>query len=210
MWERGEYIPYSTEKAIEVIAEMKGLVPPWARIQRIQRDIPVPLIEAGVDKGHLRELIKERMRSHGHRCRCIRCREIGLMGVGDPDPKDVVMIETEYEASGGREVFISYELPHLDALVGYARLRVGDGPQAKLRELKVFGRMVPLNQRAEGWQHRGYGRELVARAEQLARERGCEAVRVTSGVGVRLYYKSLGYQHDGVYMTKRLGYAERS
>lgn len=205
MWERGEYEPYSTEQAIQVIMEMKCLVPPWARIQRIQRDIPVPLIEAGVDKGHLRDLIKERMCHHGHRCRCIRCREVGLMGAGDHDPRDVVMNEAEYAASGGTEVFISFDLPHRDALVGYARLRVGDDPSARLRELKVFGRMVPLKLKTEGWQHRGYGRELVARAEQIAQEKGCQVIQVTSGVGVRQYYASLGYERDGVYMAKRLG-----
>lgn len=205
MWQRGEYSPYTTDEAVELMAEMKRLVPPWARIQRIQRDIPVPLIEAGVDKGHLRELIKERMRSRGHECRCIRCREVGLKGVKDYRPEDVVMNEMKYIASGGEEDFISFELPEQDALIGYARLRTGDGPMAGLRELKVFGRMVPIKQQGGGWQHRGYGRELVARAEEVAREAGCDAIRVTSGVGVREYYRSLGYSRDGVYMAKRLG-----
>lgn len=205
MWQRGEYAPYSTEEAVTLMAEMKRLVPPWARIQRIQRDIPVPLIEAGVDKGHLRELIKERMRSHGHECRCIRCREVGLKGVKDYRPEDVVMSETSYRASGGEEAFICFELPEHDALVGYARLRTGDSPVAGLRELKVFGRMVPINKQGGGWQHRGFGKELVARAEEAAREKGCNAIRVTSGVGVREYYRSLGYSRDGVYMSKSLG-----
>ena len=205
MWQRGEYAPYTTEEAVALMAEMKCLVPPWTRIQRIQRDIPVPLIEAGVDKGHLRELIKERMRSQGQECRCIRCREVGLKGVKDYNSEDVVMNETVYRASGGEEDFISFELPEQDALIGYARLRTGDGPVAGLRELKVFGRMVPLKKQGGGWQHRGYGRELVARAEEVAREKGCDAIRVTSGIGVREYYRSLGYSRDGVYMAKSLG-----
>jgi elongator complex protein 3 len=204
MWARKEYAPYDTEGAVALMAEMKCLVPPWARIQRIQRDIPVPLIEAGVDKGHLRELIKERMRSQGRECRCIRCREVGLKGVKDYRPEDVEMREAVYRASGGEENFITLELPHLDALVGYARLRTGDGPVAGLRELKVFGRMVPIHRQGEGWQHRGFGRELVARAEEAAREKGCDAIRVTSGVGVREYYRSVGYARDGVYMSKAL------
>ncbi|MDW5561780.1 MAG: tRNA uridine(34) 5-carboxymethylaminomethyl modification radical SAM/GNAT enzyme Elp3 [Methanomassiliicoccus sp.] len=205
MWQQGEYAPYTTDEAVELMAEMKRLVPPWVRIQRIQRDIPVPLIEAGVDKGHLRELIKERMRSKGHECRCIRCREVGLKGVKDYRPEDVVMTETAYQASGGDETFIAFELPEQDALVGYARLRTGDGPVAGLRELKVFGRMVPIKKQGGGWQHRGYGKELVARAEEVARDKGCEAIRVTSGVGVREYYRSLRYSRDGMYMKKTLG-----
>ena len=205
MWSSGDYRPYTTEEAVEVMAEMKTMVPPWARIQRIQRDIPVPLVEAGVDKGHLRELIQERMRDKGQGCRCIRCREVGLRGIKDYDPKDVEMRETAYEASDGREHFISLELPHLDALVGYVRLRTGDGDIAGVRELKVFGRMVPLGRRTEGYQHRGHGKELLARAEEVARSRGCSSVRITSGIGVRPYYASLGYRRDGVYMVKRLG-----
>jgi elongator complex protein 3 len=204
MWARGEYKPYTTEEAVEVMAEMKRLVPPYVRIQRIQRDIPVPLIEAGVDKGHLRELIKDRLRSRGQECRCIRCREVGLKGISGYSIEDTVIKEETYEASGGREHFISCDLPSQDALVGYVRLRTGDGPVAAIRELKVFGRMVPLNRSGEGWQHRGLGKELVARAEERAKDLGCEKVRVTSGVGVRRYYSGLGYGRDGPYMTKTL------
>ncbi len=205
MWQHGEYRPYTTEEAVGLMAEMKELVPPWARIQRIQRDIPVPLIEAGVDKGHLRDMIKERMRARGRECRCIRCREVGLKGVRTYDPDDVELKEETYQASGGTERFISFELPGEDALIGYARLRTGDGPEAILRELKVFGRMVPLRRQDGGFQHRGFGKELVARAEDIATGEGCAAIRITSGVGVREYYRSLGYARDGVYMSKSLG-----
>jgi elongator complex protein 3 len=204
MWRAGEYRPYTTEEAVDVLSEMKRMVPPWARIQRIQRDIPVPLIEAGVDKGHLRELIKERMRVRGHQCRCIRCREVGLKGIRDYDPSDVEARSIDYTASGGKEHFISFELPHLDALVGYVRLRTGDGEAAGVRELKVFGRMVPFKRRVDGYQHRGYGKELLAYAEEAARMEGCTSIRVTSGVGVRPYYASLDYHRDGVYMAKAL------
>ena len=204
MWARGEYRPYSTEEAVAVMAEMKRSVPPWVRIQRIQRDIPVPLIEAGVDKGHLRELIRERMRSEGHHCRCVRCREVGLKGVRDHHAEDVEMKEVTYDASGGTEHFISLEIAEMDALVGYARLRTGDGLVASLRELKVFGRMTPISHRGDGWQHRGHGKDLLARAEEIAQEEGCGSIRVTSGVGVRNYYAALGYERSEVYMLKRL------
>lgn len=204
MWARGEYRPYTTEEAVEIMAEMKRLVPPWVRIQRIQRDIPVPLIEAGVDKGHLRELIKERMRSQGRQCRCIRCREVGLKGIRDYTVDQLRLEVQRYEASGGAESFISFELPEQDALVGYVRLRTDGSPLASIRELKVFGRLVPLKGAGVGWQHRGVGKDLMVRAEEAASDAGCERIRVTSGVGVRRYYASLGYQRDGVYMSKRL------
>lgn len=204
MWESGEYRPYTTDEAVGVIARMKSIVPPYVRIQRIQRDIPVPLIEAGVDKGHLRELVRERMRLDGAACRCIRCHEVGLMGIDDYSADDARPGELVYEASGGKEHFITVSLPERDALIGYARLRTGDGPVASIRELKVFGRIVPLDQEGEGWQHRGFGRELVSRTEEKAKEQGCSSIRVTSGVGVRRYYASLGYRREGMYMAKRL------
>ena len=206
MWRDGAYSPYSTEEAVQVIAEMKSLVPPYVRIQRIQRDIPVPLVEAGVDKGHLRQLVRERMQLGDNRCKCIRCREVGLMGVEAYDRKDVHLNETSYRASGGTEHFVSFEIPVLGALVGYARLRLTpssfEGGPAHLRELKVFGQMAPLGDSREAWQHHGYGKELMEEVERIARDAGSGKVLVTSGVGARQYYASLGYDRSGVYMEK--------
>jgi elongator complex protein 3 len=208
MWREGAYAPYSTEEAVKVVAEMKRIVPPYVRIQRIQRDIPAPLIEAGVDKGHIRQLVKERMRSEGYGCNCIRCREVGLMGIESYEKDDVRVNVLTYKASGGTEHFISLEIPEMRALIGYARLRLcsssPSGDQAHLRELKILGQMVPIGDSGEGWQHRGFGKELMAEAERIALEAGHDEVLVTSGVGARQYYSSLGYERSGVYMTKSL------
>jgi elongator complex protein 3 len=201
-WLEGEYIPYDTEQAVELLAQMKSLTPRYVRIQRIQRDIPVPLIEAGVDKGHLRQLVKERMLEKGLVCSCVRCREVGLKGIQEweePEPEVI-----EYEASGGRETFLALNLPSSDSLIAYLRLRMDGSPMARVRELKVFGPLIPLGRRDAGWQHRGYGRHLLEEAERLALERGCESISVTSGVGVRPYYRSLGYSLEAPYMVKRL------
>ena len=80
-----------------------------------------------------------------------------------------------------------------------------DGSEtATIRELKVFGRMAKIGKDGEDWQHRGFGKELVAEAERVARENGKTSVRITSGVGVRGYYRSLGYELSRPYMVKRL------
>ncbi|HXZ23926.1 MAG TPA: tRNA uridine(34) 5-carboxymethylaminomethyl modification radical SAM/GNAT enzyme Elp3 [Methanomassiliicoccales archaeon] len=203
-WKRGEYAPYTTEQATKVVAEMKALTPKWARIQRIQRDIPAQLIEAGVDKSHLRELARSMLKAEGRECRCIRCREVGLNRVHVSRLKEARLVDDTYRASGGTEHFISFELPPRDLLVGYARLRLNeDGREAHLRELKVFGQMAPLGKEGE-WQHRGFGKELVAEAERVAASSGCDVVKVTSGVGARRYYAALGYVRDGVHMSKRI------
>jgi elongator complex protein 3 len=44
----------------------------------------------------------------------------------------------------------------------------------------------------------------MVEAERVAREAGSGEILVTSGVGVRQYYSSLGYERSGVYMAKSL------
>ena len=39
---------------MDVVAQILALVPPWTRVYRIQRDIPMPLVTSGVDHGNLR------------------------------------------------------------------------------------------------------------------------------------------------------------
>jgi len=202
-WMAGTYTPYGTDEAVRVIAEMKKLVPEYVRIQRIQRDIPVPLIEAGVDKGHLRELVKELLAQQGERCHCIRCREVGLLGMRDIDPGELAPKVISYEASGGQEEFISLVLEN-DALAGYARLRKPKGDTALIRELKVFGRMARIGERGGEWQHLGLGGRLLEMAESSAREAGYSSIKVTSGVGVRGYYASRGYERQLPYMGRSL------
>ncbi|MFQ5552803.1 MAG: tRNA uridine(34) 5-carboxymethylaminomethyl modification radical SAM/GNAT enzyme Elp3 [Thermoplasmata archaeon] len=203
LWRRGEYEEMGTEEAVRLLAEAKPHVPPYVRILRVNREIGASDIEAGVKKGHLRQLVRERMEAEGTRCRCIRCREAGLRRV-QADPEDVSMGTLRYAASGGEEVFFSFEEFGRDVLVGYARLRLCEAG-AFLRELKVFGQMVPFQQ-APGsrWQHQGYGKALMAQAERATAEAGFRRLRVTSGVGVRGYYQKLGYRLERPYMAKDL------
>ena len=216
-WRQGRYRPMSTEEAVELVARVKEMVPPWIRIMRVQRDIPAPFIDAGVDKSNLRQLVWERMRERGSRCRCIRCREAGHRareGV-EPDPDRLEVARRVYEASGGVENFISVEDWEADALVGFLRLRIpSDGAHrpeveagsALIRELHVYGRMVPVGARLSGaWQHRGWGAALMAEAERIAFEDyDARKVVVMSALGTKRYYERLGYSRDGVYMSKHL------
>lgn len=208
-WAGGTYTPLSEEEGVSLLAEMKSTVPPWVRILRIQRDIPAGLIEAGIRKGHLRELVAERMAEDGKACRCIRCREVGHRQVSAPVPsEEPKMCSIEYEASGGTEVFLSYEFVETGTLVGYARLRLPGGQKddlAFVRELHVYGPMVPIDEGpGRNWQHRGYGERLLAECERLAGDRSRAELLVTSGVGVRGYYMDLGYRRQGNYMAKVL------
>ncbi|KAM2939043.1 hypothetical protein FF1_038753 [Malus domestica] len=54
------------------------MVPPWTRVYRVQRDIPMPLVTSGVEKGNLRELALAWMEDLGLKCRDVRTREAGI------------------------------------------------------------------------------------------------------------------------------------
>lgn len=209
-WKSGAYAPMPLEKTVELLAEIKRFVPPWIRILRIQRDIPVQLIEAGVRKSHLRELVASRLREEGTACRCIRCREVGHVPSAKEGIEDqaIEFKEIRYKASKGTEMFLSYEVPSIDSLIGYARLRMpGKSVQdaALLRELHVYGQMVPISDKAGGrWQHRGFGEKLLSICEAKASEAGFGEIWVTSGVGARNYYRRFGYERKGPYMAKKI------
>jgi elongator complex protein 3 len=204
LWKSGRYMPLRTDEAVELVARVKAIVPRWCRIQRVQREIGAPDIEDGAKRGDLRVLAKERLRSQGLDCHCVRCREVGFRGV-PPRLETLTLLRSDYDSSDGLEVFLSIEDPARDVLVAYARLRIGKA-EATVRELKVFGRVVPIHQSAgERWQHRGFGRRLMSECERIARDEfRMTRMRITSGVGVRGYYRSLGYRLERPYMERAL------
>ncbi len=206
MWRRNEYQPYDFETTKELVKKIKQIVPPYVRIMRIQRDIPTHVIEAGVKKTNLRQIVQQEMEAEGKHCNCIRCREAGIRarkGIVAKKPKIYVY---EYEASRGVEFFISYEDKQNRVLLGILRLRLPYEPHRPelknayiVRELHVYGPQTPVGEKGET-QHRGIGRLLMAKAEEIAEHK----VAVISGVGVRNYYRKLGYEREGRYMVKYL------
>ncbi|MFH1404043.1 MAG: tRNA uridine(34) 5-carboxymethylaminomethyl modification radical SAM/GNAT enzyme Elp3 [Candidatus Altiarchaeota archaeon] len=215
-WVDGEFEPMTTGQAVDLIAEVKGMMPKWVRTMRIMRDIPSNLIEAGIKSSNLGQMVYRRMREKGIKCSCIRCREVGrFMEKGvEPDPDDIRIVREDYDASGGREVFLSFEDVKKDILIGFTRLRIPYRPfrpeitedSGLIRELHVYGPMVEIDERPEyEWQHRGYGTELIGEAERIAAEDfGLGRMVITSGIGVREYYRRMGYSRDGAYMSKSL------
>ncbi|MEK9132448.1 MAG: GNAT family N-acetyltransferase, partial [Patescibacteria group bacterium] len=76
---------------------------------------------------------------------------------------------------------------------------------ALMRELHTYGAQVPISEHDEmASQHMGFGKKLVAKAEEIARKNGYKKMAVISGVGIRPYYAKLGYELEGTYMTKKL------
>ena len=214
-WREGKYRPLTNEEAIELISEMYRYIPKWVRIMRVQRDVPAPIIEAGPNLGNLREFVEKRALEKGIKIREIRYREVGRALRRGLRLGRVVITREYYEASEGMEVFIAAEDIENDIIVGLLRLRIPsskahraevDSRTAIVRELHVYGPQVPVGLDYEdAWQHKGWGRKLLQTAEEIARyEFNANKIIILSGIGVREYYRKLGYvrSHNSPYMIK--------
>eukprot|EP00574_Skeletonema_japonicum_P004621 CAMPEP_0201723724 /NCGR_PEP_ID=MMETSP0593-20130828/7660_1 /ASSEMBLY_ACC=CAM_ASM_000672 /TAXON_ID=267983 /ORGANISM="Skeletonema japonicum, Strain CCMP2506" /LENGTH=597 /DNA_ID=CAMNT_0048214855 /DNA_START=144 /DNA_END=1937 /DNA_ORIENTATION=- len=217
LWKTGRYHNYTPDQLVELTASVMAMIPPWTRVYRIQRDIPMPLVSSGVEHGNLRELALARMRDLDLPCKDIRTREVGMKQIQEAvSPDDVELIRRDYVANGGWETFLAYEDPQKDILIGLLRLRkassvafrpeISEVPSSIVRELHVYGTAVAVSGRdPTRFQHQGFGMLLMEEAERIAREEhGSEKMLVISGVGTRHYYRKMGYELDGPYMSKSL------
>ena len=216
-WYRdGRYQPYPAEVMINLVTEIKSLVPKYVRISRVLRDIPAKFITGGL-KDSLRDVVKQRMKEQGVTCRCIRCREYGHRARDNWEIAEPRLVRLDYEASGGREIFLSFEDKN-ETLFGLLRLRIqpqplANGNSALIRELHIYGPEVSFHQRdPNSAQHKGLGRALLKEAERIAAgEFGALQIAVLSGIGAKDYYRSgFGYTAQGDYMVKRLKPQETS
>ncbi|MEW5897542.1 MAG: tRNA uridine(34) 5-carboxymethylaminomethyl modification radical SAM/GNAT enzyme Elp3, partial [Nanoarchaeota archaeon] len=202
-YKKGKFTPLNAKEAAKLIVEFKKSIPEYCRVQRVQRDIPTSLTEAGAEMTNLRQYMHNKF---DVQCRCIRCRE--------PKKKRInwskIKIKTyAYSSSQGKEFFISAEDTKNDLLAGFCRLRFPSQVLRKeitknsalLRELHVYGTAAGLSEKGEV-QHRGLGKKLMERAEKIAVKYGKDKIVVISGIGVRGYYKKLGYEKEGGYMVK--------
>ncbi len=186
---KGKYKPYTKEVLIETIKEIKKYIPVYVRIERIIRDIPSPLIiEGGAKSSNLRQFIDSQKI-----CKCIRCREIK-----DIKNEEVFLFKEVYEASNGKEIFLSFEDKNRKNIYSILRLRINNSDTALIREVHVYGQATPIAKK--GSQHKGLGMLMVKEAEKIANKK---KIAVISGVGVRDYYrKKLGYRLSKTYMIK--------
>ncbi len=191
-------------------------IPKYCRVIRVQRDIPSDKVVAGIKKSNLRELVEKECESKGIRIREIRYREVGhkLRDRILPDLDSVKLCRLDYDASNGKEIFLSFEDVKNDILIGFLRLRIPFEPFRQeinestglIRELHVYGPTVPIGFRMrKTWQHRGFGKVLLKKAERIAKDEfGMKKIVVMSGIGVREYYRKFGYKDDGPYVSKIL------
>ncbi|MBI4010167.1 MAG: tRNA uridine(34) 5-carboxymethylaminomethyl modification radical SAM/GNAT enzyme Elp3, partial [Candidatus Aenigmarchaeota archaeon] len=214
-WIAGKFNPLTTKEAAEIIAEAKSYVPKWCRIMRVQRDIPTFATAGGVGRTNLRQYVEKICVEKGIKCKCIRCREVGfhLKQNKRANFNNIQMTITEYGASHGKELFIAVEDLENDVLFGFVRLRYPcqllreeiTEKSALIRELHVFSSAIQIGKKSEdSFQHRGLGKSLLMKAEEIAKHDGKNKMVIISGIGAREYFRKLGYGLEGVYMTKHL------
>jgi len=182
-------------------------VQPWVRVPRIIRDIPNDYISHGNKQGHLRQIIDKQNPESNE----IRGREIKNTKLTDKP----IMLVDKFVSSEATEYFIRYVTHDKENILGFCRLRLPtniDNPflpelynSAIIRELHVYGKTTIVNKKSGGVQHLGLGQKLVKKAEWIALQNGFIDVCITSGIGVREYYKNkLGYHLEGMYMKKNV------
>jgi len=220
-YKQKKWIPYSGRTLERVLLGMKKIVPKYVRITRLIRDIPSESIIAGNKVSNLRQLLHEKMKKEGIKCKCIRCREARKEPL---DNKNVKYYQHKYSASDGMEYFLTYEDKKKDLLYAFLRLRVpsitrlhpsqAQRPELGLsvlqnasiiRELHTYGELVPIAKREKkAVQHFGLGRQLIKKAESLSKKLDFQKIAVISGIGVREYYRKLGYKLRDTYIVKDL------
>lgn len=223
LWKKNKYKPYTKKQLIDLLKKIKETIPYFVRIQRLTRDIPSQSIVEGPAKiSNMRQvLVKE-----GVKCKCIRCREVKE----NYNPKEkLYLFRQSYLASGGKEIFLSYESKDRKRLYSLLRLRINNSPgencsrpnftvlknAAIIRELHTYGQLQSLGHRVSQYspQHKGLGKKLMKEAERIVytelnrsakKESKAKKIAVISGVGARGYYRKLGYRLKNTYMVKKL------
>lgn len=210
VYQRGEYVTYDDEVLEEILLQNLRDIPEWCRVDRVARDIPSDEMESGSKISNIRQVLEKRLEKEGTPCRDIRSREVGG---DDVDIENVKLIVREYEASGGREVFLSYEDVKKNKLIALLRLRIPGHTfvdeltgAVLIREVHVYGKQIPVGKEGRGdKQHAGWGGRLMEKAEKIANELGFSKVAVIAGIGTRGYYGKKGYVLVGTYMLKKVG-----
>ncbi len=209
-----KFKPYTDKQLISLLLAIKKIIPPWVRINRLGRDIPIANIAAGTKISNIRQVLAKELKKQKTQCQCIRCREIKESNLNN---QTIKFNQIKYQASGGEEYFLQY-INNKNELYTLLRLRIPSqvfsktthfipelGKTAIIRELHTYGQALPINKKDESLvQHKGLGKKLLKKAEEIVLKKGIKKISVISGIGVRQYYKNLGYHLEGSYMIKKL------
>ncbi len=196
IYKKKKFKPYSKEQLVKLLIEIKKQIPYYVRIERVIRDIPAEyIVEGGVKFSNLREIVQSEFKD----CKCIRCREIKEAHTKEK----IKLFRQDYLASGKKEIFLSFENKDRSHLYSLLRLRILED-KGMVRELHTYGQMIPVSEKGKAAQHKGLGKKLMKEAEKIVKKEGLDKISVISGIGVRGYYRKLGYRLNNTYMIKKL------
>lgn len=216
-WQRGEYKPYTEQELIYLLADVKAIIPPYCRVNRVIRDIPSTNVVEGNRRTSLRQDALLEMSKRGVHCQCIRCREIR----GEKIDSDSMTLQiyayqpaTLMGESASEEMFISFVTSE-DRIAGYLRLSLPTfmeqardralsdlASSAIIREIHVYGQAIGIGSEKDGAaQHTGLGTRLINEAVRISGECGYKHLAVISAVGTRVYYRSRGFNDGKLYQV---------
>ena len=209
IWQDGDYEPYDETTLLNLLADIKTMVPRYCRINRVIRDIPSTNVIEGSRNTSLRQDVAVEMARRGTKCECVRCREIREQRM---EAGELVYDDFSYQAAGAEEHFLSYNTAD-DKLAGFLRLSLPNDDNALdiddlkdaaiIREVHVYGQSLEVGTEQEGMaQHAGIGKALIAQAEQIAKDHGYQKIAVIAAVGTRAYYAGRGFELGELYMVK--------
>ncbi len=218
----GRYKPYTLEQTQELLIEMFKIIPEYCRTMRVMRQFAPEHIVAGTTRISLRKDIDEILRDKKIPIKEIRFREIGFaQKFSNKIDSKIKLKILEYTASDGKEFFIQ-AINKDNILFGLLRLRIPgkenlEAPiveelknAAIIRELHVYGQSINIGkENKELGQHKGLGKELMNKAEKIItkeskKNKSVKRIAIISGVGVREYYRKLGYELEKFYMIKKI------
>jgi len=206
--------PYNFEQTKSLLTEIFKIIPEYCRVMRVMREIPPEFLIAGTIRIDLRKDVEFDLRNSKSDIKEIRFREIGFAKSEEKEDDKISIKETEYSASKGTEYFLQ-AVNKNNILFGLLRLRINNNINnnfikelkdcAIVREIHVYGKALALGKKSKSaGQHKGIGKMLMQCAEEIAKQNSIKKVAVISGVGVREYYRKLGYKLKGSYMIKRI------
>ena len=211
-YKNGTYVPYDEKYLKDILLDFKTLVFPWVRINRIMRDFyEVNIFSISGTNLKMRTELVDILKKEGKTCMCCRCREVkSKLWDGT-----YILVIRKHFAGNGDEYFISAESSDYTTLYGFVRLRLDDAKNkifpeldgcALIREAHVYSTVSDFHKEGNV-QHRGLGKRLMKKAEEIARDHKYTKTAVIAAVGSRGFYEKIGYVLDpgiGEYMIKNL------